>query len=128
MKTSREFFEFDFTQTLFPLKTNRILVSHHEKELEEFIYQKVLNPKEPAAKFLPQQRVYAPKPRDHLRRTFKLDPVAEYFVYDLVYRNRDYFKKSQKDTRQNFGYRFAGGKPIPISRSYKAFRGRISDL
>ncbi len=128
MKNSREFFQFDFSRTLYPLKTNRILVEHHGKELEEFVYQKVLNPNESAAKFLPQQRVYAPKPHGHLRRTFKLDPVAEFFIYDLVYRHRAHFKRSQKNTRQNFGYRFSQAKPIPISRSYKAFRRRVSEL
>ena len=128
MDNSNEFFRFDFLQALFPLKINRLMFEHHEKELEEFVYQKVLNPKEPAAKFLPQQRVYAPKPHGHLRRTFKLDPVAEYFIYDVVFRNREYFKRSQKDTRQNFGYRFAHSKPIPISRSYRAFRRRVSQL
>jgi hypothetical protein len=34
--------------------------------------------------FLPQKRVFATKQGGHLRRTFKLDPVAEMFLYDLV--------------------------------------------
>lgn len=128
MKNTREFFQFDYPHTLFPLKTNLLMVQHHWKELETYIYQKVLNPQESAAKFLAQQRVYAPKRHGHLRRTFKLDPVSEYFIYDLVYRNRQYFKKSPKDTRQNFGYRFSKGTPISISSSFRAFRRRVTEL
>lgn len=122
------FFEFDYGHTLYPLTTNLLLVQKHEKELAEYIYQKVLDKNQPACKFLVQQRVYAPKRHGHLRRTFKLDPVAEYFLYDLVFRNRTYFKKSPNPSRDNYGYRFSNGKPMPISTSYRAYRTRVSSL
>lgn len=126
--TTSAFFEFDYGHTLYPLSTNLLLVQNHEKELTDYIYQKVLDPNEGACKFLPQQRVYAPKRHGHLRRTFKLDPVAEYFIYDLVFRNRKYFKKSHSIARDNYGYRFTKGAPLPISSSYRAFKGRMSGL
>src|SRR5579872_3911347 len=122
------FFEFDYGHTLYPLSTNLLLVKCHEKEMADYIYQKILDPKEEACKFLPQQRVYAPKRHGHLRRTFKLDPVAEYFIYDLVFRNRKYFRKSHSEKRDNYGYRFAQGVPLPISSSYRAFKARFSGL
>lgn len=123
--STRAFFEFDYGHTLYPLSTNVLLVKAHEKELAEYIYQKVLNKDEPSSKFLAQQRVYAPKRDGHLRRTFKLDPVAEYFIYDLAFRNRSYFRKSPIQKRENFGYRFSKGKPLPISTSYRSYRSRV---
>lgn len=79
--TSAAFYETDFSATLFPLRTNFLLIKHHEKELSDYIYQKVLNSSSPSDSFLSQQKVYATKPKGHLRRTVKLDPVAEFFIY-----------------------------------------------
>lgn len=128
MRKAGEFFEFDYMHTLFPLRTNLLMVQSHQSELQDFIYQQILDPSKPAAKFLPQQRVYAPKRHGHLRRTFKLDPVAEYFLYDLVFRNRARFRKPFSDARKNFGYRFSSGKPMPISGSYRAFGRGVKKL
>ncbi|MCB0198383.1 MAG: hypothetical protein KDJ65_40965, partial [Anaerolineae bacterium] len=87
MPTTSDFYKADFSSTLFPLKMNLLMFEHHAKELEEYIYQKILDDKQLGDNFLPQQRVHATKPRGHLRRTTKLDPVAEYFIYDLTNRN-----------------------------------------
>lgn len=57
----------------------------------------------------------------------KLDPVAEVFIYDLVYRNRVLFRKDFSDVRRSFGYRFEDGKPTSATKSYAAFKAAITD-
>jgi hypothetical protein len=79
-----------------------------------------------ADSFLPQQKVYATKPKGHLRRTAKLDPVAEYFIYDLVYRNRTAFRPEVSQSRRSFGYRFKDGHPIPVHAAYKAYQATLA--
>ena len=123
--STKNFFLGDLLRTLFPLSTNRILVEHFTKALDDYVYQKVLNDKEKHS-FLPQQRVYGSKPRHHLRRTVKLDPVAEYFIYDFAYRNRRSFRRPHVESRAHFGYRFAKGEPIPGTSAYGAFRKAIA--
>jgi Reverse transcriptase (RNA-dependent DNA polymerase) len=76
--------------------------------------------------FLPQQRVYAAKHGPNLRRTVKLDPVAEYYIYDVVYCHRARFRKPHQESRTHFGYRFQNGAFLNPSSSYKGFRTAIS--
>src|SRR5690606_6494422 len=92
------FMRVDYWSTLFPLKTNQIVADFNEQGVSSHIYEKILADGIEES-FLSQQRVYATKPRGHLRRTVKLDPVAEYFIYDLVYRNRNAFRKPVSDKR-----------------------------
>lgn len=125
IKTTREFFLDDYPRTLFPLRTNRVLVEHGYKQIEDYIAA-CLDKKDKAHSFLPQQRVYAAKPNWHLRRTVKLDPVAEYYVYDVVFRNRSLFSPAVASTRTHFGYRFESDRPLPASDSYRAFRTAIT--
>jgi hypothetical protein len=122
----QRFFATDYPRTLFPLSTNEIVVEHAAKELEEHIYQRVLNDGEKSHAFLAQQRVYASKPNYHLRRTVKLDPVAEYFIYDLAYRNRSIFRKSTSENRRSFGYRFSGGEPVTGADAYADFKKALA--
>jgi hypothetical protein len=124
---TKNFYEGDFGSTLFPMQTNRLMIEHHEAELSEYVYQKILNGASKADNFLPQQRVYATKPRDHLRRTVKLDPIAEYFLYDVVYRNRAIFRGPVSTPREAFGYRFKEGNAVSVSAAYRAFTARVSD-
>lgn len=119
--SARQFFLDDYGRTLFPLTTNRILVEAGEDKIRA--YFQALIAKDHA--FLPQRRVYAAKDALHLRRTVKLDPVAEFFIYDLVYRNRDRFRKPHIEGRSHYGYRFEDGRPIPSSRAYKSFRSDV---
>src|SRR5262249_55898043 len=81
---------------------------------------------EPSYSFLPQQRVHAAKIGLNLRRTVKLDPVAEYYLYNIVYSNRAKFRKPHTETRVHFGYRFVDGEPLSPSLSYKAFKTAIA--
>lgn len=125
MSATFNFLKADFTGTLFPLKTNLLVTEKHENEVSEYIYKKILDEKQIADNFLPQQRVYATKPRGHLRRTVKLDPVVEYFLYDITYRNRDIFRPEVSEARRSFGYRFMGGGHISVHNAYKAYKLRL---
>src|SRR5258706_8122009 len=75
----------DYPRTLFPLSTTRVIAEKWGQQVLDYVYQKVLNPSEPEHSFLVQARCYSSKQGFHLRRTVKLDPVAELFIYDLVY-------------------------------------------
>jgi hypothetical protein len=123
---TRDFFALDFHASLFPLQTNRLMIQHHHKSLEQYI-AKILSdsPAHVDDCFLPQTRVHAAKPRNHLRRTTILDPVASYFLYDLIYRNRKSFGQGDSATRKSFGYRFTKGKPVPVHTAYKQFLSQV---
>jgi hypothetical protein len=127
MNSTTDFYKADFASTLFPLKTNLVVIENHAKELSVYIYQRVLNQTLPADSFLPQQKAFATKPKGHLRRTSKLDPVAEYFIYDIVYRNRAAFRPEVSGTRRSFGYRFGGGAPISVHNAYVAYRAALKE-
>lgn len=127
MSTTTDFFKADFNSSLFPLKTNLFMCDRHEKEVSEYIYQKILDPTNKADNFLPQQKVYATKPKGHLRRTAKLDPVAEYFIYDLVFRNRNLFRPEVGPTRRSFGYRFQKGALVSVHSAYKAYKAALAE-
>jgi len=125
MTTTLDFYKSDFAATLYPLQTNRLMVEAHSKELSDYIYQRVINDNFSGDNFLPQQKVYATKPKGHLRRTVKLDPVAEYFIYDIVYRNKGIFRPEVSDRRRSFGYRFKGGTRIPIHIAYTEYKKHL---
>jgi hypothetical protein len=120
-----KFLQSDFPATLFPLKTNRLLAEAHGKEISDYIYQRVLSSAHPGDSFLSQQKVFATKPKGHLRRTVKLDPVAEFFIYDLCYRNRAVFRPEISATRRSFGYRFVSGKQIPVHMAYSDYKSAL---
>jgi hypothetical protein len=120
-----EFMKDDLPRTLFPLNTNILLVEHGEARIQSHI-QACVDETDKETSFLVQQRVYAAKPESHLRRTVKLDPVAEYYLYDLVYKNRNLFRKPHTQKSEHFGYRFQKGDTIASTVSYRAFRGAIS--
>lgn len=115
----------DFPGTLFPLDTNRIVIEHGAPALSDYIYNQIAPNQTGAASFLPQERVYACKHEWNLRRTHKLDPVAEFYVYDVVYRNRGRFRIGRPAPRRSFGYFFAGGNVVPPSDAYRAFKAGI---
>ncbi|OOY36780.1 hypothetical protein BOV89_10650 [Solemya velum gill symbiont] len=119
------FIQSDFSSTLYPLKTNRILAQVHGKEISDYIYQKILNGDHEGDSFLSQHRVYATKPKGHLRRTAKLDPVAEYFIYDICYRNRSIFRPQVSENRCSFGYRFENGSQIPVHVAFNAYKKEL---
>jgi Reverse transcriptase (RNA-dependent DNA polymerase) len=122
-----KYFADDYPHTLFPLATTKVLIENAEPQIIDYIYQHILNKNEQEHSFLSQVRCYASKQGLHLRRTVKLDPVAETFIYDLIFRNRTLFRKEHRSSRQSFGYRFEQGKPLSPSRSYAAFKAAISE-
>jgi hypothetical protein len=123
---AKSFFELDFYAFLFPMKTNLLLIQNHHQAIEQYI-AKILSadPAHVADNFLSQVRVHAAKPKNHLRRTVVLDPVASYFLYDLVYRNRAAFGIAGPTTRTSFGYRFEANHPIPVHKAYKDFTQQV---
>jgi len=127
MESTKEFIQSDFGSTLYPLKTNLIMAEVNGDELSEYIYNKILDDQHESDNFLSQHKVYATKPRGHLRRTVKLDPVAEYFIYDVVYRNRAIFRSQVSDTRRSFGYRFKEGAQIPVHEAYAEYKTQLSE-
>lgn len=127
MASTLKFMEEDFKSSLFPLKTNLIMAEYHGGQISNYIYQNILSANHPGDNFLPQQRVYATKPRGHLRRTVKLDPVAEYFIYDLVFRNKTMFRPQVSDARRSFGYRITNGSRIPVHIAYAEYKSHLSE-
>lgn len=119
------YFVSDFPRQLFPLDTNRILIENAAEELGKFVYKRISYEGKSKENFLPQFRTYAAKPGFHLRRTLKLDPVAEFFIYDLTYRNRTSFKKCRASGRKNYGYRFYKGKMLSPVNSFRQFRSAV---
>ena len=111
------FFQKDFWSGLFPMQTNYLMITRLEKEISEYIYRKILS-NDDQHNFLPQQRVHADKSNGHLRRTLKLDPISEYYLYDIVYRNKTIFRKPVSENRKSYGYRFESGDIIPVSYTH----------
>jgi len=117
-----EYFLDDYPSTLFPLTTTSTLVRLSHAKLLEHIYERVLDDSHPTYTFQTQRRVHAAKSGFHLRRTVKLDPVAELFIYDVVFRNRATFRKPSRIGREAFGYRFRNGRPVSPTEEYGRFR------
>lgn len=56
----------------------------------------------------------------------KFDVVAEYYLYDVVFRNRQRFRKPHVQHRSHYGYRFENGLPIAATQAYRAFKGGLA--
>jgi len=120
--TVEQYFLSDYSRTLFPLTSTRVLVESSSQQLKSYLYSELL-PSDPKSSGFPvQQRCYAAKRAHSLRRTVKLDPVAEYFAYDVVFRNRRSFRPDHRSNRRSFGYRLERGSPEPPASAYAAFR------
>ena len=76
--------------------------------------------------FQNQHRVYASKRGWFLRPTVKLDPPAEFFMYDFVYRNRALFRTPQRSDRKVFGYRISHGTPVSGMQHYRDYKDSVS--
>ncbi|UHD44012.1 hypothetical protein LUX29_13090 [Aureimonas altamirensis] len=122
--TAREFYLEDVTRTLFPLNTNKVLIEHGADKLAAYATSLISG----VGSFQPQHRVFANKDALHLRRTVKLDAVAELFIYTIVYNHRNLFRAPKRKDRQHFGYRFENGRPISASLSYGDFKEAIHKL
>ena len=120
---STQFFLWDYDSSLFPLRMNRLLVEKYSAQVLDFIQTEYLASN---GGFQAQHRVFATKRGWFLRPTVKLDPVAEFFFYDFIYRNRSLFRKSRRRDRSVFGYRIVGTAPIAILKSYANFKKAVS--
>ena len=127
MKSSKEFLLHDFGKTLFPMETSRYLVQNGEQEIRQHIARCLdQNEGQQQIQFQGQTRVYATKPQNHLRRTLKLDPVGEFYLYDTVFKNKSRFRKPFHSDKKHFGYRFHGGKVLNPTESYSGYKKAIA--
>ena len=122
-----KYFEADFPRQLFPLDTNKVLIVNAAQDIGKFVYECITHEKDSTQHFLPQVRAYSAKHGYHLRRTLKLDPIAEFFFYDITYRNRAIFKRNTSLRRRNYGYRFNRGKMLSPAKSYRCFRKAVQN-
>lgn len=123
---TKAFFESDFGASLFPLKTNLLMMQHHGAALDAYV-QRILStlPADAAMNFQAQTVTHAAKARSHLRRTPVLDPVATYFLYDVILRNQACFSNSTNPARRAFGYHFKDGAPVPVHKSFQEFSAGV---
>lgn len=113
-----EFFIWDYPNTLFPLKLNLLLVQKYSQQLRDFINRQT--------GFQPQHRVFASKRGWFLRRTMKLDPVAEFFLYDIIYKNRKLFRNHANGKREVHGFRLYKGKALSPLKSYVGYKDSLA--
>ena len=52
--------------------------------------------------------------------------VAEYYIYDVIFRNRALFRKPHTANRVHYGYRFENGASIAPTVAYKDFKGALA--
>ncbi|MGB3464689.1 MAG: antiviral reverse transcriptase Drt5 [Cyclobacteriaceae bacterium] len=113
-----EFILGDLKRTLFPLKLSEYMAKYAQAQLSEFI-NKIHSGKE---NFNSQIRVYSDKPNRAVRRSLKLDPVAEWYIYHIAYEYKQQFRELKNHHKNTYGYIFRDGKPVPGRESYKEFK------
>lgn len=121
-----KYFLGDYQKGFFPLETNKIIIENMSGDLHDYIHEKIFDKENTEQNFLSQMSCYASKHEMHLRRTVKLDPIAEFYIYELIYQNRNTFRKNINENRKSFGHRFTGGKPISLSASYRDFKKDVA--
>jgi hypothetical protein len=122
-----QIYEEDLPRTLFPLDTNLLLMQRAAAELSEFAYERITHdPDLGTERFLPQTRCYASKSGFHVRRTLKLDPVAEFYLYDVVYRHRVPLRARNTGRRRSFGYEFRSGRMVSSAEQFREFRRAVA--
>ncbi len=108
----------DLKRTLFPLNLSEYIAKYGQSHLSDSI-EKIRSDEE---NFNPQIRVYSDKPNRAVRITLKLDPVAEWYIYDIAYQYRKKFRLLKNNNKSTYGYIFRQGKPVPGRESYKKFK------
>lgn len=113
----------DHQRSLFPLETNRILVDSAAQRIEEYLSLNLDLDGTPI--IAPQASVYCEKRGRHLRKTFKLDPAADFLLHRLVYKNRKYFRRGLSRSRLSFGYDFENGEVIAPRIAFQSFQKAV---
>ncbi|WP_417463235.1 reverse transcriptase domain-containing protein [Kordiimonas sp.] len=122
MKTTRRFFEYDYNNSLFPMRTAKSFARRGIKRALEFS-EECVSSQNATTGFTQQTKAFASKPGFHLRRTVKLDPLAEIFLYDKMFKNKGLFLEPKREHCKHFGYRFTeDGRPLSATESYGGFR------
>jgi len=124
---SAEYLLDDHPRTLFPLDLTRIAIESGAARIHQFLKEEI-KPFTKGQPFYPQLHCYAAKHGLHLRRTLKLDPAAELFIYDLVAANRKHFKRDTRKTRRQYGYYFQGGRPASAMTAYREFKRDLAEV
>jgi hypothetical protein len=122
-----QFYLDDFDQQLFPMNLSKGIIESRSDLLDAHL-GRIFHERSVDAAFLPQQRVFAPKQKHYHRRTFKLDFVAEYFLYKCVYENRRSFSHRERDGRESYGFKFENGKFSTLNASNIKFKQRREEL
>lgn len=128
LRSTSDFFLRDYPSTLFPLRLNQVIVEKYSTEVSAYIRREILarNKGKEVGSFIPQHRVSAPKRRWFQRRTIKLDPVAEFFIYDIVYRNRKHFRRVPQRGREVHGFVVERNELLSTVRAYGSFKGSVA--
>lgn len=122
------FVERDVVRTLYPLQTQAAFIRAGESEMREFLEDEVFDP-QAADGFLRTTTDFALKDKEHSRRVMVLDPLATFFLYDVVWRNRSEFVVPRSGNRRFYGYGFdSKGKEINGFTDYHRFRRARYDL
>jgi hypothetical protein len=148
-----EFIEKDHIRTLFPLNSIKVFSKYGLDKMLKFINEDIFSSswlkqfltdeefnelvkklgKDKIKKieqknqsfFLVQPLVYASKDKNHVRQTFLLDPIAQTFLYDFVYRNKSYFEKKNIPNRKSFGYCYENGELVSGIEEHRKFKEEI---
>ena len=117
----------DHSRTLFPLDLSKLLVKAGAARISQFLAEEIKPFAEKGMPFSPQLHCYSAKHGLHLRRTMKLDPVAEFFIYELVAGNRKHFKRDTRKRRRHYGYYFREGAPVSVMSAYREFSRDLNE-
>lgn len=122
MSAVLQFVDSDRTKTLFPLETPAAFIKHGEEQIREFLDSDVFD-KDSADGFQKATVDYVLKDDQHKRRVLVLDPLATFFLYDLVWRNRSSLSVPRSGDRRFYGFGFdSKQKRIDGFRDYHSFR------
>ncbi|MDP5016783.1 MAG: RNA-directed DNA polymerase [Dolichospermum sp.] len=113
----------DLKRTLFPLNLTAFMAQYAQNELQDYIEK--INENEGGVNFNSQTTVYADKSNRTLRRTLKLDPIAEWYIYSIIYKYRSKFREINTDRVSVYGYKFKDGDPVPGRDSYRNFKNEF---
>jgi len=112
-------------QGLFPLSSTVVFAKHGSPAIASYLQNSVFVSKPAVAQtFLPAVRAHALKDQHHLRSTPILDPIASYYLYDLVLRNHAKYQVQPVATRHLYGYVFRDDEPLSPTSQYRKFRDR----
>ena len=122
-----EFIDKDYLKTLFPLGSVKFFAKYCMDDILMYINREIFKEGADSNSFIMQPLVYALKDNRHVRQTFLLEPFAQIFLYDFVYRNKTSFIMKINENRKSFGYSFNDDK-YNSSDEFKKFTEKKYEL